>query len=125
MTSRPPFRHSHLPGYRPPYGPGPLNGHPDARPRPMAKDNPKPAKAAAQPSLAAARGRKLGEAFARLSRPRITADDINRATSFQDAITRGREESAADAARMQELMNDADELQAMGFTAFGGRSYDE
>jgi hypothetical protein len=140
--SKPSFRASRPPVYRPkasmpPYphqpspfdGPGsPLNEAPDARPRPMAKDNPKPAKTAVQPSLArpvaSERGRLLAEGFARIgaARPVITAADADRATSFTNAVERGRQEAADDAARMQDFMNDADELQAMGFTALGGRT---
>jgi hypothetical protein len=69
--------------------------------------------------MASERGKKLGEAFGKLSTRPVTADDVVKVQSFQDAIARGRHEAAEQAWNMDELAGDEDHLREMGF---GGRA---
>jgi hypothetical protein len=50
----------------------------------------------------------------------MTADDIDRATSFANAVERGRQEAFEEAWNMDELASDTEHLESLGFTAFGG-----
>jgi len=140
--TKPPFRHFSRPPVSrpkamPPFprqpspfeGPGrrPPNGPPDARQRPAGgSDTPEPAKAVPRPTvqrgMATERGKRLGEAFARIgpTRPNIGIADVDRDQNFRDAIARGQREATDEAHHMLDAMQDEDSLREMGFGGANG-----